>query len=578
MDDDIYRPSYEQSRALIIGINDYLHVSPLGYAVNDAEGIREVLIRKFEFPSEHIVCLLNSEATRERIMSTFLSFAGTTKPDDRLVFFFAGHGHTISGKRGEVGYLIPYDASSNDLATLIRWDDLTKNADLIPAKHMFFIMDACYGGLAITRALPPGAMRFLDDMLQRYARQVLTAGKANETVSDFGGPLPNHSVFTGHLIEALNGKAETGDGVMTANGIMSYVYERVSKDPNSHQTPHYGFIDGDGDFIFKGFRVDEADDSPGEDKDILISVPATVSDSKDDSFDCVRITKEYLSEARHFISLHDLATKKIREYISNYTGNEFILDGQSFAPNEFLSRIKFYEKLITELQSIAICISYWGGDSHRAILKKIFTRIGDPIDMKSGLVVWLNLRWYPVMLLTYASGISAIAANKYDNLSEILLTNVLSPESSKKKINLVLALGDAVADLHSAFKAIPGHEKNYVPRSEYLFKLLQPVLDDVLFLGRDYENMFDRFEVLFALIYADLSMQQLGHFWGPPGRFAYKRRSGAANPFNEVVQEAEGAGDGWQPLKQGFFQGSIDRFIAVKNQYAELLNKNPLYF
>jgi uncharacterized caspase-like protein len=113
---------------------------------------------------------------------------------------------------------VPYDGNPEKLATLIRWDELTRNADLITAKHILFIMDACYGGLAITRALKPGTMRFQKDMLMRPARQVLTAGKADEVVADLGGPLPNHSVFTGHLIEALQGKAESVPGLLTANG------------------------------------------------------------------------------------------------------------------------------------------------------------------------------------------------------------------------------------------------------------------------------------------------------------------------------------------------------------------------
>ena len=44
-----YRPVYETSRALIVGINEYPKLSPLSYAVNDAQGIREVLIQDFGF-------------------------------------------------------------------------------------------------------------------------------------------------------------------------------------------------------------------------------------------------------------------------------------------------------------------------------------------------------------------------------------------------------------------------------------------------------------------------------------------------------------------------------------------------
>ena len=269
MDSTFYSPSYENSFALIIGINNYLNASPLGYAVNDAKAVADMLKENFDFQNGNIKLLLNESATKNEIMSSFMSYANSgVSQNDRIFVFFAGHGMTQTGRRGEVGFLVPHDGNLNNLSTLIRWDDLTRNAELIAAKHIFFVMDACYGGLAITRSLSSGSIRFLKDMLQRYSRQVLTAGKANEVVADAGGPIPNHSVFTGHFLQALQGKAATSDGVITANGVMAYVYDRVAKDLHSQQTPHYGFLDGDGDFIFNapsmkpskiGSLVDAAD-------------------------------------------------------------------------------------------------------------------------------------------------------------------------------------------------------------------------------------------------------------------------------------------------------------------------------
>jgi hypothetical protein len=257
----MYIPEYKQSWALVIGINNYKFAPPLEYACNDAKAVAEILIDRFSFQEENIILLTNESASREIIINSFLKFAHNSSEDDRIIVFFAGHGYTFTGKRGEIGYLVPADGTSENLATLIRWDDLTKNADVIPAKHLLFIMDACYGGIAITRTISPGSMRFLKDMLQRYSRQVLTAGKADEVVADSGGPIPGHSVFTGHFLEALSGKAATSDGIISANSVMAYVYDRVGKDLNSRQTPHYGHIDGDGDFIFLAPKVNSIIDS-----------------------------------------------------------------------------------------------------------------------------------------------------------------------------------------------------------------------------------------------------------------------------------------------------------------------------
>jgi hypothetical protein len=552
----VYTPSYENSFALVIGINNYMNAPPLGYAVNDAEAVADTLKTQFDFKNDNIKLLLDENATRNEIMTSFMSFAnGDISPNDRIFVFFAGHGMTQTGRRGEVGFLVPYDGDQNNLFTLIRWDELTRNAELIAAKHILFVMDACYGGLAITRALYSGSMRFLKDMLQRYSRQVLTAGKADEVVSDTGGPIPNHSVFTGHLLQGLQGKAATGDGIITANGVMAYVYGRVAKDIHSQQTPHYGFLDGDGDFVFAAPGIKELTSIDTVDEDVLVSIPtpsAVIEKSAID--DLIEKTKEYLSDSRYKIKLHDLFNQKLREVIGLLADDQFKAQGGSFSEEEFIKRIKLYEDIVKEIQLMTACVAYWGNGEHFQLLGKTIARICDNFSPESGLVVWLKLRWYPVFLLLYSSGISAISTNSYEALAAILTAKVQSPRNSYETIEVIMPIGDAAADLHDVFKRLPGHEKHYVPRSEYLFKLLQPELDDLLFLGRDYETMFDRFEVFLALIYVDFGYTPDGHIWGPLGRFGWKYKSGRRrSTYSEIVNEANSLKSNWAPLKAGLF-------------------------
>ena len=275
----IYQPEYKNSHALVIGINRYHHASPLAYAENDATEIARALKEKHSFAENRVQLLLGDDATADNIRKMFLGLA--TDPevgeDDRIMVFFAGHGHTILGGRGEVGYLVPVDGSTSNLASLIRWDELTRNADLIKAKHVLFVMDACYGGLALMRAgIPSGSHRFVKDMLQRYSRQVLTAGKADEVVSDGDGPRPGHSIFTGHVLDALEHISVTADNLLTANSLMSLVYQKVGRDPHSRQTPHYGFLDGDGDFVFDLASISGLGDGKA-DKDVLAKISSSVA-------------------------------------------------------------------------------------------------------------------------------------------------------------------------------------------------------------------------------------------------------------------------------------------------------------
>lgn len=574
MDSETYSPRYSASRALVVGINDYQHASPLSYAIRDSEETSQVLINEFGFDEKNIILLTDANATRARIIDSFLSYVNETEVDDRIVFFFAGHGHTFSGYRGEVGYLVPYDGDTHSLSTLIRWDELTRNAELIPAKHILFVMDACYGGLAITRSLLPGSMRFLKDMMLRYSRQVLTAGKADEVVADSGGPLPGHSIFTGHLIEALRGKAASEDGVITANGVMAYVYERVARDQHSHQTPHYGFIEGDGDLIFKAPILEVPKKEEEKDEDVLISVPSAMPVAHtEETGDIIDLTKEYLSDPRYTIKLHDLVIQTLREVLLLTSEDNFAIQGTNWSLEEFTRRLKEYEQTIEDLQRISCCLAYWGKKEHLPVLRTALTRLTDRLEPKSGQRVWLALRWYPMILLLYSAGISALAADNYNSLAAMLLTRVGSSRSQGTSTELTLSIGEAILELEriKVFKQLPGHERHHVPRSEYLFKLLQPMFDDLLFLGRDYEQYFDRFEVLLALVHADLEKVDRDHIWGPIGRFGWKFKHYDVNPLIDIIKEAERQKELWGPLNAGLFSGDYSRFKDISDEYVKII-------
>ncbi len=576
MDKETYSPLYLNSHALVVGINNYQHASPLDYAINDAEATAKLLIDEFDFKKDNITLLIDAEATRALIIDSFLSYASKVDVNDRIIFFFAGHGHTILGRRGEVGFLVPYDGKSHNLSTLIRWDELTRNAELIPAKHMLFVMDACYGGLILARSLAPGSMRFLKDMLLRYTRQVLTAGKADEVVADSGGPISGHSIFTGHFIEALKGKAASEEGVITANGVMAYVYEKVAKDQNSHQTPHYGFVDGDGDLILRATILDEPTKEEKKDEDILISIPSTMPMTNlEQSSSLVDLTKEYLSDTRYTIKLDDLVKQEIRKVLLLTADDNFPIGGTDGSLEEFTHRLKEYERIVDDLLRVSCCIAYWGKPEHLPTLRNSLARLTDRLEPKGGLIVWTALRWYPIMLLLYSTGISAIASDKYDNLAAILLAKVGSSRLLKATTTLTQAIGEPIVEIERTepFKQLPGHERQYVPRSEYLFKLLQPMLDDILFLGRDYEQKFDQFEVLLALVNADLDQQESSgtHIWGPVGRFGWKYKDEDINPLKEIIADAKRKKESWGPLVAGLFGGDYARFEKISSEYVKII-------
>lgn len=244
---------YEKSWAIVIGIDDYAKWPKLEYASHDAQAIADTLTGQFGFPASQVMTLKNQQATRNNILAAFhdrLADERTGK-NDRVFVFFAGHGATrrlASGR--DLGYIIPVDSDPNEFASdAIAMTDIQNIAESLQAKHVMFVMDACYSGLGLTRG-GGSSSAFLRENARRSARQMLTAGGADQQVADSG---PNgHSVFTWVLLQALAGKGDlNGDGLITGTELAAYVAPAVSA--VSRQTPAFGSLPGSqgGEFVFQ---------------------------------------------------------------------------------------------------------------------------------------------------------------------------------------------------------------------------------------------------------------------------------------------------------------------------------------
>jgi len=248
--DDIYDNSY----ALVIGIDNYKNVS-LDYAVKDAESVATLLYEKFNFPLINIKTLLNEEATLSNIKNSLAEISSSAKENDRVLIYFAGHGVTDDlPDGGEMGYLLPIDGKKDNLfSTSIPMDDLKRISSMSQSKHMLFLIDACYGGLAVTgaRGLSSSTPNYIDKITKDKSRQIITAGGKGEQViekSEWG-----HSAFTINLIRALeDGKADLNDdGYITADELGLFLKEKVFIDSDNMQTPQSRrFTSQEGEFVF----------------------------------------------------------------------------------------------------------------------------------------------------------------------------------------------------------------------------------------------------------------------------------------------------------------------------------------
>jgi hypothetical protein len=240
---------YQQSHALIIWEGNYHHWSRLENTEVEAKQLEQALVKQgFQV---NIVPNPTGEQIRSAVNNFIASYG--YNPDNRLVIFFTGHGHTRSANRG---YLVPIDApdptldEQGFLRTAIPMNDVLAWARTIEAKHVLFVFDSCFSGTVFESKSRPNP-EYINTIMNKPVRQFITAGDAGQEV-------PAKSIFTPLFIRAIEGEADLiKDGYVTGSELGIYLTQNLSKYTKS-QSPQYGKIrDVDldrGDIVFRSLE------------------------------------------------------------------------------------------------------------------------------------------------------------------------------------------------------------------------------------------------------------------------------------------------------------------------------------
>lgn len=256
--------TFNRSVAVVIGINDYTGSIPrLRTAVADARHLADLLASTHGYECR----LLDSGVTLECLRRALLDLRegpGRLGPDDRLLFYFAGHGVALDSDDGPAGFIVPEDGRRDDSASFLSMRELQEALSQLSCRHLLVMLDCCFAGSfrwASKRRLtilPPVVHR---ERYDRYIRdpawQVITSASYDQEAYDaFTGRLTgeteggDHSPFANALFRALAGEADlipparnnrpAGDGVITATELYLFLRECVEQSVGTvggRQTP-----------------------------------------------------------------------------------------------------------------------------------------------------------------------------------------------------------------------------------------------------------------------------------------------------------------------------------------------------
>jgi hypothetical protein len=229
---------YRESHALVIGAAEYRAGWPRLPGVKaDVAAVAAALERQ----GFHVVTVLDPDRDAlRRAFDDFIQRYGRGA-QSRLLFYFAGHGHTLRRSwGGEMGYIVPVDASNPDrdpdgfLAKALDMQQVEVYAKRIDAKHALFVFDSCFSGslFNVSRAVPES----IGYKTARPVRQFITSGQADEQVPDW-------SVFRRQFVAALDGEGDTNrDGYVTGAELGDFLQQTVINYTYGAQHPQYGKI------------------------------------------------------------------------------------------------------------------------------------------------------------------------------------------------------------------------------------------------------------------------------------------------------------------------------------------------
>lgn len=242
---------YDESHALVIGISDYTGGWPsLPGVKKDVNAVKDVL-KQIGFN-----VVVEENLTKDGTDKAFVDFISKYGQDqnNRLLFYFAGHGHTVKTSFGEViGYIVPVDAPNphNDLTGFqsksMPMSRIEEYAKLTQSKHAIFFFDACFSGslFSLSRAVP----EVINYKTSKPVRQFITSGSEDETV-------PDESIFRQQFVTALTTlyADANNDGYLTGSELGKYLQDNVINYSRNSQHPQYGKIRNQyldkGDFVF----------------------------------------------------------------------------------------------------------------------------------------------------------------------------------------------------------------------------------------------------------------------------------------------------------------------------------------
>jgi tetratricopeptide (TPR) repeat protein len=239
--------STAETRALIVGISTYRELpedAQLDFAHTDAKNFYTYLLSPAggNVKPEFVKLLLEEDATASEIYAGLDWLLDKSKPNDKVIIYFAGHGDVEMKTIRQRGFLLAHDSprAGYHAGGTIKVMDIHDYLETLVSQNkssVLLITDACRSGkLAGGDAGQAQTTASLQENWSNISK-ILSAqpGEKSAESSKWGG---GYGVFTYHLIDGLKGLADSNnDGFVSLSELNIFLSTEVPKATDSEQNP-----------------------------------------------------------------------------------------------------------------------------------------------------------------------------------------------------------------------------------------------------------------------------------------------------------------------------------------------------
>ncbi|MEL6586981.1 MAG: caspase family protein, partial [Pseudomonadota bacterium] len=210
--------------AIVIGVNrfDDPELEDLAFAKNDATALHNLLQGETGEPFDQVTLITGG--SHADALTTIDEVANTTRRDDLLMVYYAGHG-LVRNQRLHLAF--PDTRATLVQSTAMKYANLRDVVEGAQARARLVILDCCYAG-AVGEDAPRSALG--EQMRQELgsASRTLVLTSATSTQVAREAPDYGHGVFTKHLLDGLRGEADRGgDGEVDTRELFDFLEDRM---------------------------------------------------------------------------------------------------------------------------------------------------------------------------------------------------------------------------------------------------------------------------------------------------------------------------------------------------------------